>query len=295
MTMTNEELLNVFKKTAKTRMYKLSDNTLDKYLYYIKSLIRYLDGKSILDITEEDITSYLMAINGDSYLNGNLFAFKRLYDILLYNKETRNLIKANPTTQIKSVRNVENSKEQIILSRKQQNMLLRYAKNSRDKAILITYLSTGIRACELIGLTLEQYINRDIKDGNRIDLVVTKGSYNRSIWLSEDVVEAIDSYLMDRKECEYDNLFISNGKKPMDRGCMSRTIKIIAKRSGAFTEEEIQLISNHSCRRAVASTLLNEKNVPIDVVAQFLGHHGLGSVLRYAKTNEDRIKEAMLG
>jgi integrase/recombinase XerD len=212
---------------------------------------------------------------------------------LLYNPKSKYLIKTNPTIGVKGAKKVENKKEQIILSSYHQKMLIKFAKNSRDKAILMLYLSTGLRVNELISLTLSQYNNRS--EDNCIELTVTKGSHNRNIWLSDDVVSAIDTYLADRKETDCDNLFISNGGQPMDRSCLSRTIKTIAKRTNIFTDDEISKMANHTCRRSLSSTLLNDKDVPIDVVAKLLGHSNLGSVIRYAKTSEDRIKRAMIG
>ena len=293
MNMTNENLLNLFEKTALGKPFNLSANTVDRYLYYINQLV-VVSKKEIVDIKKADIKMYLMGLDvSDSYYNANLSAFRTLYKVLSYHPLTEETFTIDPTFGIINVKNVKNEKEQIILSSYHQSMLLKHAKNSRDKAILMLYLSTGLRVHELISLTLSQYNNRT--EDNCIELTVTKGSHNRSIWLSEDVVEAIDKYLVDRKESEYDNLFISNGGQPMDRSCLSRTIKTIAKHSGIFSDDEISKISNHSCRRAIASTLLNEKDVPIDVVAKVLGHSNLASVTRYAKTSEDRIKLAMIG
>lgn len=293
MNMTNEELLELFKKTALGKPFNLSENTVDRYLYYINQLVT-VSKKEIVDITKADIKMYLMGLDtSDSYYNANLSAFRTLFKVLSYHPLTENIFTVDHTFGIVSVKNVKNIKEQIILSSYQQSMMLKYAKNNRDRAILQLYLSCGIRAMELIELTLTQYNNRS--EDNCIELTVTKGSHDRNIWLSDDVVEAIDKYLVDRKESEYDNLFISNGGQPMDRSCISRTLKTIAKKTRIFTDEEVSRIANHSCRRACGSTLLNEKNVPIDIVAKVLGHNGLGSVLRYAKTNEDRIKSAMIG
>ena len=293
MNMTNEELLNLFEKTALGKPFNLSANTVDRYLYYINQLV-VVSKKEIVDIKKADIKMYLMGLDvSDSYYNANLSAFRTLYKVLSYHPLTEETFTIDPTFGIINVKNVKNEKEQIILSAYHQKMLIKFAKNSRDKAILMLYLSTGLRVHELISLTLSQYNNRT--EDNCIELTVTKGSHNRNIWLSEDVVSAIDAYLADRKETDCDNLFISNGGQPMDRSCLSRTIKTIAKRTNIFTDDEISKMANHTCRRSLSSTLLNDKDVPIDVVAKLLGHSNLGSVMRYARTSEDRIKRAMTG
>lgn len=290
--MTNEKLLELFENTARGQSYKLSENTIGQYIYYIKSLLEYLDNKSILEITNDDIISYTLDLTcSDSYLNSNISAFKSLYEILLYHPKTKNLIKSNPTIGVKGAKKVENKKEQIFLNSIQQSTMIKYAKNDRDRAILTLYFQSGLRVHELVALTLNQYHNRT--SDNRIDLTVTKGSKGGSIWLSERTVSAIDKYLLSRKECEYDNLFISDQKSPMERRSLSRTIKNIAKRTGIFTDDDIKKISNHTCRRGFATVMLNEKKQPIHTVAKALRHSNLSSVQRYAQTDDDTVRDAM--
>lgn len=290
--MTNKELLNIFETTANKKPFTLSEGTIKDYLYYLENLISFLNNKSLIDITKNDIKLYMLSLDvSDSYYNGKLSAFRTFYKIMSYHPSTEDLFQIDQTMGIMKVRNVQNKKEQIFLTSEQQSAMINSAKNIRDKAILKLYLNTGLRVHELIALTIEQYNN---KVYNKIDLVVTKGSHNRPIWLSNDTIETIDEYLKTRKECEFNNLFISNGRKPMDRSCISKTLKTIAKRCGMFSDEEIERISNHTMRRSLATTLLNEKDIPIDIVAKALGHSNLASVMRYAKTNEERVKEIML-
>lgn len=295
MNMTNTELLNLFEKTALGKPFNLSANTVDRYLYYINQLVA-VSKKEIVDIKKADIKMYLMGLDSsDSYYNANFSAFRTLYKVLSYHPLTEETFGVDQTFGIMRIKGAKAEKEQIFLTSYQQSMLIKYAKNPRTKAILMMYLSTGLRAMELIGLTLNQYINRDVEDGNRIDLTITKGSYARSIYLAQDVVDAINDYLLVRKDSVDDNLFISDQGHKMDRSCISRTIKTVARKSGAFKDDEIERIANHTCRRSYSTTMLNEKNVPIDVVAKSLGHHGLGSVVKYARTSEEKVKVAMLG
>ena len=80
--MTNEELLNLFEKTALGKPFNLSDNTVDRYLYYINQLLT-VSKKEIVDITKADIKLYLMGLKtSDSYYNANLSAFRTLFKVL---------------------------------------------------------------------------------------------------------------------------------------------------------------------------------------------------------------------
>lgn len=238
--MTNKELLNLFETTASKKPFTLSDGTIKDYLYYLENLISFLNNKSLIDIDKKDIKLYMLSLDvSDSYYNGKLSAFRTFYKIMSYHPLTEDLFKIDQTLGIMKVRNVKNKKEQIFLTSEQQNAMINCAKNIRDKAILKLYLNTGLRVHELIALTVEQYNN---KVDNRIDLVVTKGSHNAPIWLSNDTIETIDEYLKVRKESEHNNLFISNGCKPMDRSCISNTLKVTAKRCGLFSDEEEAIV-----------------------------------------------------
>ena len=80
----------------------------------------------------------------------------------------------------------------------------------------------------------------------------------------------------------------------MDRGNVSRTIKCIARRSGYFSDDRIAELCNHLCRATCGSTMLNERNIPLDVVQEVLGHTNIATTRIYAKTSSDRVKLAML-
>jgi site-specific recombinase XerD len=218
-----------------------------------------------------------------------------MYKILSYHPSTEDMFTIDPTFGIISIKNVKNVKEQIILNSYQQDMLIKSAKNPRTKAILMLYLQSGLRVMELIGLTLTQYMNRNVEDGNSINLTITKGSYERKIWLTDEVIEAIDEYLLVRKDSSDDNLFISDWGNKMDRSCISRTIKTVSRKSGIFSDDDVDRIANHSMRRAFATTSLNEKGNSINAVALALGHHGLGSVMKYARTDDNTVRSVMVG
>lgn len=292
--MTNTELLQVFEQTIKQKPFALSDNTAKSYLYHISKLVDFVDNKPIADITTKDIKKYLFELsnNGasDTTYNLSLAAFKSLYKALGYNPLTEDDFTANPAINIVSVRNAKQAKK-TPLNDMEKNALLRSCKNERQYAILVTYLNTGLRVNELVNLTLEQYNNRD--ENGKIKLEVNKGSYDDEyIYINEQTENAINDYLLTRKQCDCPYLFVSNYGNKMTASCINKTLKNIARWSGKFTDERISQISNHLMRHTMATDLVNE-NVPIDVVAMVLRHHGLGTVMTYAKTDENRVLEAV--
>lgn len=289
--MTNLELIKIFEYTASRKPYSLAENTVKSYVSNINYLIDYCGGKSILEITKGDIRRYLLEISNDVSVetyNLRINSFKSLYNVLSYHPDTEELIVNNPTESIKRAKTGDKKKKKP-LTQEEQIIILRACKNKRDKAVFTTLIDTGLRIHELTNLTLEQYLNRDENGG--IYLEVNKGSYeDEYVYINESTAKVIDEYLTVRKEgCEY--LFVSNGGKQMDRSCISKSLKNIARRTGEFTEDRIAQLSNHLMRHTKATNMI-EANVPIDIVARTLRHHGLGVIMTYVDTSAERIIEA---
>ena len=287
MTYTNEELLEMFTTNAKNRPFKLSDNTVDMYNKHIGYFLSYIGNKNILTITRKDVKGYMLSLKvSDSTYNLSLSAIRTLYKILAYLLDDEDVI--DVTFGLVSIRDVKNE-HKIPLSEVEQELMLKYCKNSRDYAIILTLLSSGLRIHELIALTLKDYANRD-EDG-KIHLTITKGSKERDIWLNQSVCDAIDKYLLTRKDTSYDNLFISNGGVPMDRSCCSRTLKTIAKRAG-LEEDRIKKISNHCTRKSFGTNLAN-RGEDVQTIATAMGHSNIQTTFNsYIKMDESKIMRA---
>lgn len=292
MTMTNIELLEIFKSTASSKVFKISERTLEEYCKSINYLLNFLDNKSILDITKKDIKSYMQSISdiSDSTYNSRLSSYKTLFKVLAYDYRTEDLIINDPTFGVVNIKKVQNKKK-TPLTKEEQFYLIKFAKNERDRAILTTLLSTGLRIHELIGLTLNQYLNRN--DG-KIDIIINKGSYDDEyIIINSETEKCINDYIKVRKNIS-DKLFVSNQGNEMDRTVISRMIKNTARRSNQFTEERISELCNHIMRHTMATNMVNN-DVAIEIIAEALRHHGLGTVMTYAKIDQNRVKQAVCG
>ena len=287
MTYTNEELLEMFTTNAKNRPFKLSDNTVDMYNKHIGYFLSYIGNKNILTITRKDVKGYMLSLKvSDSTYNLSLSAIRTLYKILAYLLDDEDVI--DVTFGLVSIRDAK-TVHKIPLNEVEKSLMFKYCKNSRDYAIMLTLLSSGLRIHELISLTLNDYANRD-EDG-KIHLTITKGSKERDIWLNQNVCDAIDKYLLTRKDTNCDNLFISNGGVPMDRSCCSRTLKTIARRAG-LSEERVCKISNH-CTRATKATDMANDGYDIQTIATVLGHSNIQTTFNsYIKMDESKIMRA---
>ena len=152
-------------------------------------------------------------------------------------------------------------------------------------------VNTGLRISELLNITLNDYKYAKEHDGELN--VIGKGNKLRVVYLNDKVIETVDKYLIIRKESKYNNLFISNGCVPMDRSCISRTLKTTAKRSGHFTDDEISKIHNHVLRHSYTTEAI-EANIPLEVVSKTLGHSSTTITYNtYLHMSKNRIKDSM--
>ena len=281
MTMTNEELLNVFKTNANKRPFQLADGTIEMYLKNINYFLESIDNKNILEITRKDVKQYMLALQtSDSTYNQRLASIRTLYKVLAYILDDENII--DVTFGLVAISKVEHE-HKVPLTELERKLILKHCKNDRDYAIVLTLLSSGIRISELIGLTLDDYNNRD--ENGKITLTITKGSKVRNIWLNEDVCRAIDKYLTTRKICDYNNLFISNGGTPMLQSSCARTMKILAKRAG-LDNDRIDKICCHTMRSSYASNLA-DKGVSIQKIATAMGHSNIQTTYNSYITMDD--------
>lgn len=291
MTYTNEELLNIFTKSAIGAPHNIKPSTVAEYNIYINYLLDYLENKSIFDITKKDVKIYLSSLNvSDSTYNCRLSAIKTLYKVLCDDAQTEDFFPYNPVSTLLTVRNVKHEVK-VPLDEVERKMLIKYSKNDRDKAIITTLLNTGMRIEECFGLTLNQYLTS--RDGDKfIQLTDCKRDKTRKISLNDDCISAIDKYLESRKDgC--DLLFTSNHGIKMDRKNMSQTIKIIAKRSGYFTEDRIKSLANHLLRTTYASVMANDYDVPVELLSKIMGNGVSVCSKIYIKTDENNIEKAM--
>lgn len=188
------------------------------------------------------------------------------------------VIVKNPAKKLKSPK--INNKERDYITKEEVVMMIDRAKNPRDKAIAATYLSTGLRASELINLNLSDLDNDKL-------ILKTKGDKDRILFLNEDCKDIISKYLTVRKD-GISNLFVSNQGTPMKTEVMTKTLKKLARACGITKD-----ISNHSLRHSFVSTIAEQYGVEVARVA--VGHCSLTTTQKYCHTSESTIKSVMLG
>lgn len=152
----------------------------------------------------------------------------------------------------------------------------------RDKAILETLYSCGLRIHELAGL------NREGVEAREGQLrVMGKGRRERIVPVGSHAIRAIQEYLSLRGGCgPRDPLFVGRDRKRLSTRGLQRLLKPCLRHAGL----DIHL-TPHKLRHSFATHLLN-RGADLRSVQQMLGHRRLGTTQIYTHVSTDRMKKA---
>jgi len=148
----------------------------------------------------------------------------------------------------------------------------------RDRAILETLYSTGMRVSELVNLNVA-----DVDFISGVAKVMGKGKKERLVPIGEKAIEAIRLYLAKRKR-QSEALFLNkNYRRITDRGVrdiLSRYIRLLSFKKG---------ISPHKIRHSFATHLLN-RGADLRSVQELLGHANISTTQIYTHLTTERLK-----
>lgn len=148
----------------------------------------------------------------------------------------------------------------------------------RDKAIIETFYSTGIRISELVGLNID---DMDLISGTV--KVLGKGKKERLVPIGEHAIRAIRVYLDNRKKSS-DVLFLNkNGSRISDRGVrdvVGKYIRLASIKKG---------VSPHTLRHSFATHLLDH-GADLRSVQELLGHANLSTTQIYTHLTTEKLK-----
>jgi site-specific recombinase XerD len=156
--------------------------------------------------------------------------------------------------------------------------LNRDERGLRDRAVLETFYSTGIRISELSGLNVD---DMDFIGG--IVKVMGKGKKERIVPIGDQAVTTVREYLSKRKRDSQALFLNKNGKRITTRGIrniVGKYLRLAGLRQG---------ISAHSLRHSFATHLLN-RGADLRSVQELLGHANLSTTQIYTHLTTERLK-----
>lgn len=258
-----------------------SKHTLINYSVDLKSLSEFLKEEPIEKIDYISLRRYLAHIKEQNLSKVSIarkIASIRSFFKFLFRE---GIIKNNPASSLSTPKRDKHlpkfldEKEIVILL---ESPDLESEAGLRDRAILETLYSTGIRVSELVGLNVEH-----IDQIGGVIKVYGKGKKERIVPIGGRALQAIRDYLKKRDAKAL--FFNKNGGRLTDRSIRRIINKYITKASIQ------QKISPHTLRHSFATHMLDH-GADLRSVQELLGHANLSTTQIYTHITTERLKSA---
>ncbi|MBN2519183.1 MAG: site-specific tyrosine recombinase XerD [Bacteroidales bacterium] len=274
----------------------LSKNSVIAYASDIEKLLSFLEihNKNLLPeaIATDDLRDFIAWINelGMSarsqarLISGLKSFFKYLILEEVIEKDPSELLESpkigRKLPDVLSVEEIDNLLEAIDLSK---------PEGQRNKAIIETLYSCGLRVTELITLKISNlYFNE------KFIRIIGKGNKERLVPISDKAIKEITLYrehhrnmLQIKKEFE-DILFLNRRGKQLTRVMIFTIIKDLAEKIGLKKN-----ISPHTFRHSFASHLI-DGGADLRAVQEMLGHESIITTEIYTHLDREYLRDAII-
>ncbi len=287
-----------------------SDNTVKEYYYDLRVFVRFIKKrKNLVDesidfndiaiedispevlesVTKQDIYAYNAFLERERKIS-NRSKFRKISSVrsfynYLYAKIE--VIKKNPIIDI-DMPKIEKTLPVYLTLDQSLNLLKTIEKSKiktlykkRDYAIVTLFLNCGMRLSELSAINISH-----LKDDNTLK-VIGKGNKERTIYLNEASVYAVNEYLKLRPQIKDDALFLSMREQRMSNRSIQHMIEKHMKNSGLDTNK----YSVHKLRHTAATLLYQYGNADIRSLQEILGHESVNTTEIYTHVNKKSLKK----
>lgn len=295
--MTWNQALNDYKNYLKIER-GLAKNTIDNYLLDLSKLINYLISHdiecspvSISDVTIKDFI-YHTAKQLNARSQARLISgLKNFFDYLIF----ENYRLDHPVTLIEapkigrklpdtlSIKDIDQIVAAIDLSHTYNNVNL----GERNRAIIETLYSCGLRVSELINLKISDLFFEDgfIK-------VRGKGDKERFVPIASATIKLINIWLAIRAHINVntsskDVLFLNHRGSQLTRAMIFTIIKKLVKEAGIK-----KTVSPHTFRHSFATHLL-ENGADLRAIQLMLGHESITTTEIYMHVNRSHLDQVL--
>lgn len=262
-----------------------SDHTVTNYKIDLKEFSESIKDKPIEQVTHVDVRLFLARLKEKNFSKRSVarkMACLRSFFKFLYREGH---IKANPAASLSTPK--IDKKLPLFMNASDVVKLLESPDASddmglRDRAILETLYSTGVRVSELVGLNKE---NVDFISG--VLKVYGKGKKERLVPIGDKALRAIRAYFEKIGVTEINErkpVFLNKSRRRVSDRAVRRIVhKYIHKTS--LNES----ISPHTLRHSFATHML-DRGADLRSVQELLGHANLSTTQIYTHVTTERLK-----
>ena len=272
----------------------LSANTIDSYRRDVTKLIKYLQENNI-NISPENIDKdtllqfiYEVAKKSNPKSQARLISgLRNFFDYLVFEKYRDN----NPTELIETPKTGRKLPDTLSLEEIDQLISaidLSHPPGERNKTILETLYSCGLRVSELITLQMS-----DLFFEEGFIRVIGKGDKQRFVPVNYETQQYIETYIEYIRSHDpvqkgfEDTLFLNRRGKQLTRNMIFTIIKNLAIEAGIKKK-----ISPHTFRHSFATHLL-ERGADLRAIQQMLGHESITTTEIYMHLDKSHLKKVV--
>ena len=270
-----------------------SENTLDAYLHDLEKLQNYMSANELdyRDVQLSDLQTFAASLH-DIGINARsqcriLSGVRTFFRFL----EEQGEVEQDPSELLESPQIGEHLPEVLSLEevdRIEASIDLGKWEGQRNKAIIETLFSCGLRVSELVALKMS-----DIYKDEGFIRVFGKGSKERLVPISEKALKEIYWWFMDRNQ-----MIIKPGEEEYVflncRGAhLTRTMILIMVKKQALEAGITKTISPHTFRHSFATCLL-EGGADLRAIQAMLGHERIRTTEIYTHIDTVKLREEIL-
>lgn len=292
-------IMKASRKTASTRR---------EFVSIILDFLTSIDAENIKNIKPSDINSgnvdkYYVSIQSKKDKNGKIVPTSDSYQICVWScfNNLFNFMIDRGYIEKNYIRSIEKPKNQdldrikcnrVQLSANDFKKVIEAVNNSedtieriRDKAILLTFMTTGMRETALINIEMS-----DVNMEERTLTVIDKGTKIHQYVIDDVLYDALKEWIEYRwaynKDIFEDNhLFLTYKKTPMSPTSVTKVVK-------KYTASALgKPLSPHKLRAGYATILYN-KTHNLEFVRRAIGHSNISTTQRYVVTKGEERKQA---
>ncbi len=273
--------------------FKLTD---EKELENIK--IKDFTVDQLAKIKQEDIHAFI------SYLSikcncGPATCARKISTIRIffkYHTITNHLLENNPAQNLETPKLNKRLPKYLTLEDSQKLLSISSddvdnKNKERDFCVITLFLNCGMRLSELVGIDIS-----DIHFDDCRLTVIGKGNKERSIYLNQACIDAINSYLpMRPTNAKHDSknsekaLFLSSQRTRISKRTVENIVSRELQRAGLDTTK----YSTHKLRHTAATLMYKYGKVDIRALQELLGHQSISTTEIYTHVDNDQVRSAI--
>ncbi|NSW91087.1 MAG: tyrosine recombinase XerC [Firmicutes bacterium] len=286
-----------------------SKNTIKEYFYDLRLFFRFMkqykklvdpgidfedidiadiDIDLIKSITLSDLYEFMSFLSRERDNNSSSRARKvaSIKSFFNYLTTKAKLLDYNPASELESPKVLKRLPKYLNIDESKKLLYTIDGKHrERDYAIITLFLNCGLRLSELVNININNIRNDTLT-------VIGKGNKERTIYLNNACIKAINDYLKVRPVNgvkDKNALFLSERKQRIS----NKTVQHIVKKYIALSGLDPERYSTHKLRHTAATLMYKYGKVDIRALQQILGHESISTTEIYTHVDNAQLRNAI--